>query len=75
MLGAGGIVPLDLRRVEEAVEAAAEEGYRVLIVADGEYPPAEMPFHEPDSGLPPGLTLLGCVGFIDPCAMRQSRMR
>jgi magnesium-transporting ATPase (P-type) len=66
MLGAGGIVPLDLRRVEEAVEAAAEEGYRVLIVADGEYPPAEMPFHDPDSGLPPGLTLLGCVGFIDP---------
>ncbi len=66
MLSDDGPVEIDAEAIEQQSYKLAEEGYRVIAVAEGELNgqlPADDDFDE--DTLPP-LTLLGLVGMIDP---------
>ncbi len=56
--------PMDRAEVERQVNTFAEEGYRVLVIAEGEMPAGHTGPFGPEE-LPP-LTLLGFIGMIDP---------
>ena len=57
-----GDEPLDRARVEAQVLALARDGYRVLALAAGDWPPGT-PFEEARLG---GLTFLGLLAMLDP---------
>jgi len=61
MAAAGGTVSLDVAQVESAARSLADQGYRVMAVADGAFAGAEF-----EPAALQGLCLLGLVGTIDP---------
>ena len=63
-LGEQGPVDLDIEALERQVQQLAEEGYRVLALAQRELPAVPEPL-EADT-IERDLTLLGLVGLIDP---------
>ncbi|BCR03346.1 haloacid dehalogenase [Desulfuromonas versatilis] len=65
MQSAGGAVHLDSEAVERQAQQLAENGYRVLAIAEGRSAAGELksPLEEKDI---PALTLLGLAAFIDP---------
>lgn len=58
-----GVVASDPEKIEQEALALSENGYRMLVVAEGEVA-GPLPSYE-EKDIPP-LTLLGLVGFIDP---------
>ncbi len=62
VLTAEGSIPLDVAAAEKEATTLAENGYRVILVAEGEISSPEA-FSE---GSIPELTLLGFFGMIDP---------
>jgi P-type Ca2+ transporter type 2C len=65
MAGPDGVLELDQKSLEATALELAGEGYRVLVVAEGELADAGAGEKLDEDSLPP-LTLLGLVGFIDP---------
>ena len=65
MAGPDGVVDLDREGMEAAALELAENGQRVLVVAEGSLSDESAGQRLDEAGLPP-LTLLGLVGFIDP---------
>jgi magnesium-transporting ATPase (P-type) len=65
MLTDEGEIPLDREVVDGQIHELAHAGYRILAVADGIDTGLQ---NRPDSdgAIPPSLTLLGLVGFLDP---------
>jgi len=61
----GGMVPVDVERMNHLAVKLAEGGYRVLAVASGNLENGLVRKDPSEDDLPP-LTLLGLVGFIDP---------
>ena len=60
--GPGGARPLDAAAWDTAAQALAEDGFRVLALAEAQAPAG----HDLAAGGLPRLTLLGLVGLLDP---------